>query len=180
VRPEAGVEELLDEYYLAFGPAAPHVKAYFDFWEAHTTANRLVAGEVMARNKANNLHTYLRAAHEFYPPDSFDRAEAILNKAREAVKDGDPIHARRIDFLIKGLAHARLTARLSALVAENAAPERLRAHMEELIAFRRETEGLCIADFTHAGSQEIKSFGDAFDFTLRPTPLKTVEMKWKK
>jgi len=179
--PEMGVEELLEEYYLAFGPAAPHVKAYFDYWEVHTTANGLIAGEVMGRNKANNLHTYLRAAHDFYPPESFDRAEAILNKARDAVEgNADPLYARRVDFLAKGLAHARMTARLSALFAEKADPERIRQLVEELVAFRRETEGLCIADFTKAGGDELKSFGDGFDFTVKTMPYKPVEMKWEK
>lgn len=170
VRPVTDVETLLAEYYQAFGPAAPQVRAYFDFWEAHAFSNRVASAGIMSRNQANIQYTHLRAAHELYPTGAFDRAAAILQSAADAVKDADPRYAQRVVFLQEGLTHTRMTRDLAALFADQAAPEILRQHVEALIAFRRRTEQLDIADFMRAGDSEVTSFGSRFDFALHPVP----------
>lgn len=176
VRPEAEVEDLLNEYYSAFGPAAPHVKAYFDFWEAHSFSNRAVSASIMSRNQATIQYTILRAAHELYPLDAFERAEAILRQAASAAKGADPQAARRVEYLREGLAHARLTRDLSALFASKASPDAIRRQVDELVAFRRRAEALHIADFTRAAEGEISSYGQTFDFNLHPMPKPAVTL----
>ena len=68
-RPEASVEKLLNEYYAAFGPAAMYIKAYFDFWEAHTTSNRAIYGF------GGSLENYNHYARKMFPRESFEQAE---------------------------------------------------------------------------------------------------------
>jgi hypothetical protein len=177
VRPEADVEGLLDEYYQAFGPAGPQVKAYFDFWEHHSTSNRLVSADVMRRNHADNQYAYLRAAYELYPTQTFVRAEAILKQAADAARESDPLYGRRVEFLQLGLEHARMVRQLSELFSAKAPQDTIRRHVEDLVAFRRRTEHLIIADFMRAANSENAAFGKDFDFNLYPMARPQITIK---
>ncbi len=164
-RPRATVETLLTEYYEAFGPAADHVRAYFEFWETHTTVNSLDGGDTFSRYGASRLHRYARAAHALFPPESFARADAILADAEEAVADADEAYGARVDFLRCGFEHARMAAELAALFADGtvSADER-RAAFDALAAFRHENEGLFFSNLTHASHVETRSWGDESGF----------------
>ena len=161
IRPRATVDELLTEYYQAFGPAQDAVRAYFDFWEAHTTANGLDIYEVQSEFGASRLHNYARAAHAWYPPESFDRGQKLLDRAAEAVAEmPESEYARRVDFLRIGLEHARMAAELAALFADDDASEQARAQAyEALVAFRREHEDRFFSDLSHASHVETRSWG---------------------
>jgi len=161
-RPRAAVETLLTEYYEAFGPAADHVRAYFDFWETHTTLTALEGEAIYSRHDVGRLHTYARAAHALFPEESFVRADQLLAGAEAAVTgDAAGIHSRRVNFLRQGFEHARMAAELAALFAdENTAPEARRAAFEELAAFRHETEGLFFSNLSHAAHVESRSWGE--------------------
>lgn len=161
-RPELSVGEMLDELYAAFGPAAQQVKAYFDFWESHTTANRALHGFGGA------THTYVRRAHEMYPPEAFEHAESILDRAEEQLADtSTERYGQRIDYLRLGLTHARKVAELAALFADSDIDsQQIDTAVDELVAFRREAEHRHIANFAYAGRNEMRTWGDQFDFNL--------------
>ena len=149
-RPEGSVERLFNEYYNAFGPASLHIKAYFDFWEAHTTSNRAIYGF------GGSLETYHRQAREMFPPESIEQAERILAKAANAVaNEKNRQYARRVEFLQKGLEHARKEARLAAIFNdEKASEEEWSKALQELVRFRHETEHLHIANFAYSAEND--------------------------
>lgn len=150
VRPETPADTLLAEYYAAFGTAAPHVKAYFDYWEKYTTENRERLQVGMAARQASRWRNYAKAADVAFPLTAFPPADAILKKAAEAAA-ADPEAAARVEFLRKGLEHAKLcvkvAAQLTAAGPPPAAADQKRT-LDELIAFRHNTEREGIANFT--------------------------------
>ncbi len=182
VRPDTPVEELLEEYFLAYGPAAMPVKAYFDYWEAHAASNRLILYDALERHDQASRYTHFqRVAHEMFPASVFDHAESLLDRAAAMAQNGaDTRYAQRVEFLRQGLTHARMSAALSALCASQAEPHRIRAHLEALSAFRRSVEHLHIADFTMAAGNELRCFGDLADFDLEPTGTGPILLDWQR
>ncbi|MDB6137873.1 MAG: hypothetical protein JWO94_945, partial [Verrucomicrobiaceae bacterium] len=155
-RPEASADELLAEYYAAFGKAAPLVKECFDYWEAYTTGQREKLGKVMEDMKASRWRSWATAAHVLYPPASFVPADALLARAALAVAN-DSESAARVKFLQQGLDHAKLCARVSSqlTVADpRATPEETKALLAELIACRRSVEKTGISNFNHLAWME--------------------------
>ena len=58
----------------------------------------------------------IKAAHWLFPPESYDPAEAMLDKAaKRAAAADDPVYAERVEFLRLGLKHAKMCTRLAAL-----------------------------------------------------------------
>ncbi|MHB0939051.1 MAG: DUF4838 domain-containing protein [Armatimonadota bacterium] len=154
-RPEAKADDLLKEYYTAFGPAAPHVRAYFDYWEEWTAGTLPRTESLLVRYGAAQTHTYPRLAHEFFPPASFDEAEACLRQAEQAVANADASYRDRVAFVRAGFTHAKLCAHAAALFADPAGtPDARRAAIAEIAAFRRAVEGQCIANYAPLCYQE--------------------------
>jgi hypothetical protein len=154
-RPTASTDEILAEYYSAFGGAAPEIKAYFDYWEQYALAHRELINAQYADN-TSRWRAFGVAAHVIFPPEAFAAAEKILVAARAAVA-ADPESARRVEFLQDGLTHARLCADASReLTVRDPAstPERGRHALAELIAFRRAHEREWIANFNYCGWSE--------------------------
>jgi len=140
-QPETPADELLAEYYSAFGPAAQHVEGYFDYWEKYTTDNRERFDEIRARKSAG-WSSYARGAHEYFPMASFEPAEKLLDQAAAVVGEGTE-YAARVDFLRKGLKHARLTSQVCQALSgsdDDTSPLAWRKVVDELMAFRRKSE----------------------------------------
>ncbi len=159
-RPEASADELLAEYYAAFGAAAPLVKSYFDYWEAYTSEHREQIKKTMEEMKASRWHSWAVAAGALYPPTCFPPAETLLARAAQ-VAAADPESAARTHFLQLGLDHAKLCARISAkltIAAPAATQEEAKALLAELIAFRRQTEKSGISNFNHLAWMEDSSW----------------------
>ncbi len=151
-RPEADPDALLAEYFSGFGPAAGAVKDYFDHWERYTMEHRAQVTDVFYDRVAIRWRTWAKAAHRVFPPECFAPAEKILAAAAAAAA-GDATAAARVKFLRDGLEHAKLTARVSALLtlADPAStPGRGRAALEELLRFRRAHEREWLGNFNHS------------------------------
>jgi hypothetical protein len=150
-RPQSATDDLLAEYYGAFGAAAPEVKAYFDYWERFTTTQRDRINRSTEELEASRWRTFARSAHAAFPTDCFTPAEAILARATTAARS-EPEAAARVEFLRKGLVHARLCAR-AASVLSLAAPEAPAAErskvLRELVTYRRSVERDWIGNFNH-------------------------------
>lgn len=149
--PQRKADELLAEYYAGFGPAARDVQAYFDYWERYTAENRARTNQAFEELTASRWRTWAKAAHAVFPPTSFAPAEAILAQA-EAACAGDREAAARVEFLRKGLEHAKLCARAAALLTladPSSTPARGREALEKLLAFRRANERSGIDNFNH-------------------------------
>ena len=158
-RPHRTADQLLDEYYDAFGPAASHVNAYFDYWEAYTTKHVERMGIV-------NWSRYASRAHEVFPPEVFGPAERILAEASK-VAAGDATAAARVAFLRTGLQHARLAADLSASVREGH-PVPARRTLNKLMEFRRAHEAECFSNLQFCSFIEGRSWRIPEGYTGEP------------
>jgi hypothetical protein len=150
-RPEAKADDLLAEYYSAFGPAAPEVKAYFDYWEKYTMDNRPLIYKSFEDRVAIRWRTWAKAAHKVFPETCFAPGEALLSKAAIAAA-GDQESLARVRFLQTGLTHAKLCSRVAALLTladPTATPERGKHELEELLTFRRAHEREGFANLNH-------------------------------
>jgi hypothetical protein len=169
-RPQAAADDLLAEYFSAFGAAAPLVKDYFDYWERYAATQR----EAIDRHFEDNTsrwRAWAIAAHEIYPAESFAPAETLLARAEAAVaRDADSL--ARVRFLHDGLSHAKLCAEVSAaltLADPASTPERGQEPLARLIAFRRAHEREWIANFNHCSWVEDKSWRLAAATNPAPT-----------
>ncbi|MBE7497639.1 MAG: DUF4838 domain-containing protein [Verrucomicrobiaceae bacterium] len=150
-RPEASAEELLAEYYAAFGPASAQVKNYFDRWEAYTTDSHEKISQAMQATQTSRWRNWAKAAHLLYPPECFLAGEKQLAEAAQAAR-GDEEAAARVKFLQLGLQHAKLCAQVSAkltLAGSTATKDEIKQVLEEMLAFRRAHERSFISNFNH-------------------------------
>ena len=169
VRPGAPVDDLLDEYYAAFGPAKDTVRAYFEHWEGYSMQNRAAAANVIQRYKAGHFRRYAhyaRAAEELYPPEVFDEGFAFLDEAAEQAQTSvDAVYARRVAFLREGLTHALRCVETAEVMNERDATPAARAEaLARLSAYRRSIEHLGIANLDRAAIIETDSWQDVPGF----------------
>lgn len=176
VHPEMEIDAIFDEYYSSFGPAAEHVRRYFEYWEAYALERHepvelppgLMFGDdyKLARHVTPldpaNLWNAVAGAADAFPVEKFASAKEILEKAmRAARQDADPVYAERVEFLQLGLEHARLASRFfETLDVKSAAraeipeePERRKAAVrafEKLEAFRHRHGDDYIGNFGNA------------------------------
>ncbi|WP_438480463.1 DUF4838 domain-containing protein [Oleiharenicola lentus] len=158
-RPDATADELLAEYYAAFGAAAPQVKAYFDYWERYAVAQIPLMQELFADN-TTRWRTPAKVSHHIYPEAAFVAAEKFLAEAAAAVA-GDSEARARVQFIQNGLTHAKLCVRAASLLSLSelaADPARSAEALRELIAFRRAHEREWIANFNHSAWTEEASW----------------------
>jgi hypothetical protein len=120
-RPQIEVEALLDEYYNAFGPAAPEVKDYFNYWEDYSIKKSPRAVESIRKRRDGAFRRYAlyaQVADELYPQDVFGPAFSILGSAKTKVESAsaEQTYRDRIKFLEDGLRHAQQCAATAAVV----------------------------------------------------------------
>lgn len=152
--PDLDIEEVLTEYYQAFGSASGVVKKYFEYWEQygydHMWETNIAFERIGSRWQRFQLY-----AHRVFPPESFEPAERLLQVALEdAEDDPDPQYAERVKFLQLGLEHARLSAKVAAFFdGQRSIPLNTNKHRHarqallELIRFRKANEGKYISDY---------------------------------
>ncbi len=141
-RPTAEPRQVLAEYYAGFGPAAEQVRRYFEYWEARS-------GEFMAGMSEGGWHAYIPILHELWVPEMFAQAGLLLDEAAE-VAAGEPEFAARVEFLAQGLEHARLTAEVSRVFAEERGEDAVARQIDavaRLDRVREELEGTNVANF---------------------------------
>ncbi|HYD83223.1 MAG TPA: DUF4838 domain-containing protein [Opitutus sp.] len=158
-RPDAAADELLAEYYSAFGAAAPQVKACFDYWERYAI-EQIEQAKVLFADNTTRWRAFAKVAHRLFPETCFVPAETLLADAANAVAD-DPESLARVQFLQTGLTHAKLCSRVAALLSQNepaVAAERGAQVLDELIAFRRAHEREWIGNFNHSAWVEEASW----------------------
>ncbi len=156
--PDLDVEELRQDFWSAFGPAASEVQRYFDYWEAYSLAH-----------PEGSLYSPIRA-DAAYPSQEFARQAVVLENALK-IAAGDPLpeYAERVSFLQAGLEHARLCATFMGTLDMGEVPmerERfLKAQraLKELIAFRRAKEHLFISDYVDAADYRERGYVKGID-----------------
>ncbi|MBN2375682.1 MAG: hypothetical protein JXD22_04735 [Sedimentisphaerales bacterium] len=93
------VEQILDEYYEAFGPAEGQVRAYFDLWKE-------VSESVPMDTDWNSM--LVAGADEYFTPEIMVQARALMTAAEQAAL-GDSDAEAKVSYLEKGLTHVELT-----------------------------------------------------------------------
>ncbi len=177
--PQLSGDELRQEYFSAFGPAAALVESYFDYWEAYAQSRPEVMElipdgmeiEVDPLGQLENLRRPIGAALA-YPDAVYEPAEAILQEALVVARtDPQEDYAGRVEFLLAGLENARLAGRLHRALdyppptRENHAPASVaprdpakllqaRQAMTELIEFRQSHQKPYVADYVTAANWE--------------------------
>ncbi|MFP4249598.1 MAG: DUF4838 domain-containing protein [Armatimonadota bacterium] len=126
---EASTDAILDEYYSAFGAAAPKVAEYFDYWNEYITSEWPKWTDVMYelgyRNMARGAE---RIIPYIYTDEAFAPARDILMHARKIALDEPEIVRTRVDQLLQALRHAEMTS------AAIAATERINSGETEDLA----------------------------------------------
>jgi hypothetical protein len=159
--PELDIEQIRQEYFSAFGPAAADVEQYFDYWENYAATRPAIRDLSTDPKGALERLKRIRGHYLAYPPQVYRPAEAILAKALEtARKDPLPEFAQRVEFLQAGLKHALLSTRLQEFLDfESPAAERgsaptdpaklkqARQAMRELIQFRQDPRNRFVSDY---------------------------------
>lgn len=102
-RPDLSVEEILAEYYGAFGKAKDIVQEYTTYWEGVTA--KCDTNFQKAIN--GGWGVMMNAGHKIFTPDTYKKGFEILARADEATKD-DKVTNQRIAFLRVWLEHAEL------------------------------------------------------------------------
>lgn len=130
-RPDLSVDDIIAEWCSAFGPAAPDVRRYLDYWEAFTEATgyTIAAGGIIS-TRPDSRYEKLCRQHDIpthpvigswrtlpmlYTDDVLAKAEAILRTADQTAGKSDPLVTARIQFHRDGLRHLRLTRDVIAL-----------------------------------------------------------------
>ncbi len=169
VDPTLEIQQIREDYFSAFGPAAAHVEEYFDFWEENSGVYGANPNGVV----------------EHYPDDMFRQSEPILEHAMEAARQNENHeYAGRVHFLQTGLEHARLAAHLWRSTDRGAVPDlppgalgddgfagagevaelpadvqryhQIREALADLVTFRRKHEHLFFSDLVDAARREIR------------------------
>ncbi len=147
--PEKSTDEILDEYYSAFGPAKNQVAAYFDYWD------NLIAGLTSDKEQDFLEDVKLGQVPGGESPAvllSFAMTPAVMAKGRglleqaKAAAAGQPEFEERVKILDLGLRNAELTldvvrAFRGVKRTDPASQQTFLAAADTLEAFRKENEG---------------------------------------
>lgn len=109
--PEAPAEKLFNDYYSAFGAAAPKVREYFEYWNEFWPREwpkwEDEAYELGYRNSGRGLE---RIIPQIYDEAAFAPARDMLMAARRMALDEPEVVRERVDQLLQALRHAEMTA----------------------------------------------------------------------
>ena len=137
--PTQDAEALKEEYVACFGPAAPAVREYLDFWHKYTKDNAQRINDLWLHTPSQwYFHGCLYAVwcYKIFPEKVLAQTRAMLdNAARLAENDKDA--AKKVAFLRSGLEHAILASHTSAIFAERKATKQEKWEaLNKLRAFR--------------------------------------------
>lgn len=172
--PSMTVDQVLDEYMSAFGPAKQAVSAYFAYLEEvadHPPSERIPG-----------LHWsyFYREAHVIFTPAVMARAKTLIEKAVVAA-DGDEKAGRRVRFLQHGLTNATLTLATQRAYMhhrEDGDLEGYRAAMDGLDAFRQSVESELIGNLCFLSKREGATWDRAL-LRLMKQPGTRIDDPWK-
>jgi len=152
-RPEMAVDDVLDEYYSAFGKAKDEVIAYFDHWQQ-------VCDAVTKRPEGLHWASFYRQAHHVFTPSAMDQGQLLLEKA-ESAASGDEMAVRRVSYLQKGLRNAQLTLAAQAAYQgyrDGKGLQKYRAAIQELDEYRQSVETDLICNMAYLSWAESRTW----------------------
>jgi hypothetical protein len=109
--PDASVDQVIDDYCAAFGPAKGAVKEYFDLWESiypqYSLAEQQQRLKAKEKYGANSEGPYYLLAGEIFTQRVMRRGNRILDEAR-VQSAGDALATERVEWLSRGLEQTKL------------------------------------------------------------------------
>jgi hypothetical protein len=99
----ADPDQILDEFYGAFGPMKPVVREYYEFWEEFTVGLGNDP-EFFGLNRTERMQAYPK----YYTRDVFSRARNILAKAQPLMSQASAAERERFRNVELGLEHGEL------------------------------------------------------------------------
>ncbi|MEN6404511.1 MAG: DUF4838 domain-containing protein, partial [Armatimonadia bacterium] len=165
----APLEEILNEYYSGFGPAAKQVRAYFDFWEKYTMDNLQLFRDAAKKN-GGNWGNFPRMTQDMYTPEAFALGHKLLVAAQVAAAR-DPEALARVAFLQKGLTHAEKCVAVASARAKGQFREVYRA-IADLRAYRQSIETENVANMNYCAWLEFRAWGQGRVLTYNGEPLR--------
>jgi len=155
--PSRKIDDILAEYYAAFGPASEKIRQYFDYWIRYTL-EKIPPGT----GGVDFLHA--SEAVKLYPLTVFEEPERILSEALLlAEQSPDKRHAERVKFIQHGLQHAKLCTEFSAFFTGNKFTQ-AREKLHEILSFRRAHEKEFFCDLTGTMLTERDGYRNLGDF----------------
>jgi hypothetical protein len=167
------VEQILDDFYGGFGPAADAVRAYFDHWKQVSDAV----------TQSGPWHTFYPSAPAIFTAPVMQRGDALLAAAEQAA-DGDEAAARKVDFLRTGLTDVMLTLEAQAAHVEfkkSGNSEQLVSALTALDRFRAAHEHKWYSNVGYTAWAENRTWDRSLVKEARPEnkPLpKTWKFQW--
>ena len=132
VKPRMPVDQVLNEYYSSFGPAAKQIKTYWEYWERYSQEHIDVFKDGLWQYARYPEHVDKR-----FPLESFVPAEKLMAEAERAASK-DPDATVKVAFLKTGLQHAKLCVEASMAFAKAGSDAAKRkAAVAKLLAFRK-------------------------------------------
>ena len=105
--PDVSPDQVLNEFYGAFGPASEYIREYFEYLEK--ISDNASTGKEKDLIEGGRWVEFFLNADTIFTAEVFSKCHSILNKAVHAA-DGDETTASRVKFLQIGLQNAELTA----------------------------------------------------------------------
>ena len=143
-QPNKPVIEILEEYYGGFRSAKDAVREYFHHWEvvSESITDAKIDEFVANHGNPNPTFGFLVYAHAFFTPAVMHQGRALLTRAQVAAQ-GDPLAAKRVAFLERGLRRAELTLAAQAAFRacqQNQTDSTFQAAVRELDSYRRSVD----------------------------------------
>jgi len=181
---DKSVDEILDEYYGAFGPAKAAVIEYFSYWEKVSDAatDQTLDSYAVQQKTPEGGHYghFYMIADAIFTPEVMANGHAILNKAADAAK-GDKTASARVDFLLKGLKNAELTLAVQEAYRVYKASGNASAYqiaVKTLDDYRASVEADNIANMGFLYGRESESWDRSF-LKFSNVPNVELDPKWK-
>ena len=160
-RPDLTVDQVMEEYYSAFGPAAGKIREYMELLERVSDGVSVEAIRKHTRKlgltRMPAHKNWLQAADAVFTSEFFVTAGQLLDKAAEAARS-DPEALARVRYLQTGLEHAKRTFDVLLLSRGNDREAFLKAQ-KELLAYRRGIAGQMTSDLSYLYLRERSGSG---------------------
>lgn len=165
-RPEMGPNEILNEYYQAFGKAGNQIKEYFGYWKKISDG---VSDKFYQESGGGDWGQFIRFAPKLFTDEVMREGFRILKKAKEA-SIGDELSEKRVSFLEKGLTNAQLALKARKareMYQMGGLRDEYQVALKQLDDFRRSCEQDLI------GNMAVLTWEDGLTYGLRDSGLKS-------
>ena len=159
-RPDLTVDQVLEEYYSAFGPARQDIKNFVEFLErtadAVTVEMFAAHAKKLKLNRLPNFKNWLQAADLVFSDKFFVEGEKLLKRAAVSAA-GDPDASEKVRFLQVGFEHSKRTFNVLK-ISRTGDKKALRKAVAELAKYRNSIDHLLTSDMAYLQLRENRQF----------------------